>query len=210
MTGSSEMLLLLADGRWPGGGYAHSGALEAAVSVGAVHDTTSLHSFVEGRLHAGGPFEAWIATQACGGVDPIILNARYDARTPSPAQRKASMSLGRGLLRSSARIWPEIRVLTSCHQAVAIGVVARTAGVPPISAARIALHSLIMSPLTAAPKLFAIDTADALRIAVALAASVDAIAEVSVGSDAPPPRSSLFTEQLAQAHANWTTRLFAS
>jgi urease accessory protein len=210
MTGSSELLLLLADGRWPGGGYAHSGALEAAVSVGAVHDTTSLHDFVEGRLHTSGPFEAWTAAQACVGADPLILNARYDARTPSPAQRKASMSLGRGLLRSSARIWPEMRALTNCHQVVAIGLVARTAGVAPINAGRIALHSLIMSPLTAAPKLFAIDTADALRIAVSLAKAVDTIAEVSKDSEAPPPRSSLFTEQLAQAHANWTTRLFAS
>ena len=27
-----EVVLLLADGRWPGGGHAHSGGLEAAVA----------------------------------------------------------------------------------------------------------------------------------------------------------------------------------
>jgi urease accessory protein len=210
LNGSPEVLLLLADGRWPGGGYAHSGALEAAVAVGAVHDTTSLSAFVEGRLHAAGPFEAWIASQACAGVDPVILNSHYDARTPSPAQRKASISLGRGMLRSSAKVWPEIRARTNCHQAVAIGLVARTAGLEPNGAARIALHSLIMSPLTAAPKLFSIYTADALRIAVGLASTVDSICENLSMQTAPPPRSSFFAEQLAEEHANWTTRLFAS
>jgi urease accessory protein len=202
--------LLLADGRWPSGGYAHSGALEAAVAVGAVHDAASLHGFVEGRLIATGPFEAWIAAQACEGVDPVILNAHYDARTPSPAQRKASLSLGRSMLRSSAKVWPEIRARTNCHQAVAIGLVARTASLAPAAAARIALHSFIMTPLTAAPKLFAIDTADALRIAVGLASSLDSMCESINLQAAPPPRSSFFAEQLAEEHANWTTRLFAS
>jgi urease accessory protein len=210
LIGSTELLLLLADGRWPGGGYAHSGGLEAAVALGAVHDADSLRAFVEGRLHAAGPFEAWIAAQACAGVDPMILNARYDARTPSPAQRKASISLGRGMLRSSARVWPEIRVLTNCHQAVAIGLVARNADIAPTAAARIAVHSFIMSPLTAAPKLFAIDTADALRIAVALANALDSICENLSMQTAPPPRSSFFAEHLAEEHALWTTRLFAS
>lgn len=210
MGGSTELLLLLADGRWPGGGYAHSGTLEAAVATGAVHDASSLHDFVEGRLHAVGPFEAWTAAQACAGVDPIVLNARYDARTPSPAQRKASISLGRGMLRASSKVWPEIGTLMNCHYAVAIGIVARAVGLGPADAGRIALHSLIMSPLSAAPKLFAIDTTDALRIAVALADAVDAIATDSTDPTPPPPRSSLFTEQLAEEHANWTTRLFAS
>ncbi len=210
MTAAVEMMLLLADGRWPGGGYAHSGGLEAAVAGGSVHDVSTLQDYVEGRLFAGGPFEAWVAARACEGVDPVLLSAQYDARTPSPAQRKASASLGRGLLRSSARIWPELRAHTVSHQAVVMGVVARVGGLLPIDAARLALHSLLMCPLTAAPKLFAIDTADALRIAVLLAPDVDAIASSAVAAVAPPPRSSLFAELLAEEHANWTTRLFAS
>lgn len=207
---SSEILLLLADGRWPGGGYAHSGGLEPAVAEGAVHDASTLHSFVEGRLAANGPFEAWIAGHACAGTSPALLNARYDARTPSGAQRKASASLGRGLLRSSGRIWPELRAHTTGHQPVAVGLVARIGGLAPVDAARLALHALVMGPLSAAPKLFSIDTADALRIAVVLAPTIDRIALSADAAEAPPPRSTLFAEQLAEAHATWTTRLFAS
>ena len=210
MTSAVEVMLLLADGRWPGGGYAHSGGLEAAVAEGFVHDPNTLQEYVEGRLFAGGPFDAWIAAQACAGADASLLNTTYDARTPSPAQRKASMSLGRGLLRSSARIWPELRTHSISHQAVAVGAVAGTAGLTPLDAARLALHALVMGPLTAAPKLFAIDTADALRIAVLLAADIDAIASGALAETAPAPRSSLFVELLAEAHATWTTRLFAS
>jgi urease accessory protein len=210
MNAAVEVMLLLADGRWPGGGYAHSGGLEAAVANGSVHDPASLEQYVSGRLFAGGPFEAWVAARACDGVDPTALGEQYDARTPSPAQRKASKSLGRGLLRSSARIWPELKTLTVSHQAVAVGVVARAAGLAPLDAARLSVHAFVMSPLTAAPKLFAIDTADALRIAVALADSIDAIARDATCSVAPPPRSSFVAEFLAEEHSNWTTRLFAS
>ena len=39
---SRAALLLLADGRFPAGGHAHSGGVEAAVTHGAVHDTDSL------------------------------------------------------------------------------------------------------------------------------------------------------------------------
>ena len=210
MSSSTELLLLLADGRWPGGGYAHSGGLEPAVAEGAVHDASTLQSFVEGRTVANGPFEAWIAAQACAGASLPLLNARYEARTPSPAQRKASASLGRGLLRSSARIWPELRAHATAHQPVAVGIVARCVGLSPVDAARLALHALVMGPLSAAPKLFSIDTADALRIAVALAPAIDRIAQAADSPDAPAPRSTFFAEQLAEAHATWTTRLFAS
>ncbi|MDP9074601.1 MAG: urease accessory protein, partial [Actinomycetota bacterium] len=42
--------LLLADGRFPGGGHAHSGGLEAAVADGSVADLAGLEAFLIGRL----------------------------------------------------------------------------------------------------------------------------------------------------------------
>ena len=211
MTGAGELLLLLADGRWPGGGYAHSGGLEAAVSAGLVHDVASLDEFVTGRLHAAGPFEGWIAAQACVGADLSALSTRYDARTPAPALRRSSTMLGRGLVRSSARVWPGLRHGDNAeHFAIAVGVVARHAGLSGLDAARLAVHGLVMTTLSAAPKLFAIDTADALSIAVRLAPAIDAIATGSLSAEPPPARASLMHEQLAEDHAAWSTRLFAS
>lgn len=207
---SSELLLLLGDGRWPGGGYAHSGGLEAAVGSGLVHDAASLDAFVTGRLHTVGPLDAWTAARACAGVDPAELGALYDARTPSPAQRRASSMLGRGLLRSSARVWPGMPAASDQHQAVACGLVARHAGLDPLDAARLVLHALVMGSISAAPKLLAIDTSEALRIAVRLAVDVDELASAALGDTPPPARSGVMAELLAEEHAAWSTRLFAS
>ncbi|OUC94863.1 urease accessory protein UreF, partial [Streptosporangium minutum] len=48
---SRAALLVLADGRFPAGGHAHSGGAEAAVTAGRVHDVASLREFCRGRLH---------------------------------------------------------------------------------------------------------------------------------------------------------------
>lgn len=77
----SELVLLLADGRWPGGGYAHSGSLEAAVRAGLVHDAETLRLFVVGRLNTAGPFEAWLAGRSCDGESVDECNLRFEART---------------------------------------------------------------------------------------------------------------------------------
>ncbi|HMC80052.1 MAG TPA: urease accessory UreF family protein, partial [Acidimicrobiia bacterium] len=83
-------LLLLADGRFPGGGHAHSGGLEPAVADGAVEDLASLESFLAGRLLTTGEVDAWLAAAACAGADPLELDAEADARCPSAALRQAS------------------------------------------------------------------------------------------------------------------------
>lgn len=53
--------LLLADGRFPAGGHAHSAGVEAAVADGRVVDTGSLEEFVRGRLWTAGLTEAALA-----------------------------------------------------------------------------------------------------------------------------------------------------
>ncbi|MDP9388377.1 MAG: urease accessory protein UreF, partial [Actinomycetota bacterium] len=46
--------LLLADGRFPAGGHAHSAGVEAAVADGRVGDVASLAAFARGRLWTAG------------------------------------------------------------------------------------------------------------------------------------------------------------
>ncbi|MER6346477.1 hypothetical protein ABT232_18820, partial [Streptomyces sp. NPDC001532] len=48
---SRAALLVLADGRFPAGGHAHSGGAEAAVKAGRITSAASLQDFCRGRLH---------------------------------------------------------------------------------------------------------------------------------------------------------------
>lgn len=84
---STTALLLLADGRLPAGGHAHSGGVEAAVSAGRVHDLTTLGSFLRGRLATTGlvnaAFAAAAAHRSMVSGDLPMLDAALDgtART---------------------------------------------------------------------------------------------------------------------------------
>ncbi|MDF3148653.1 urease accessory protein UreF, partial [Streptomyces sp. T21Q-yed] len=51
---SRAALLVLADGRFPAGGHAHSGGAEAAVKAGRITGAASLEDFCRGRLHTTG------------------------------------------------------------------------------------------------------------------------------------------------------------
>ncbi|MYU17183.1 urease accessory protein UreF, partial [Streptomyces sp. SID8361] len=62
--GGVAALLILADGRFPAGGHAHSGGAEAAVAAGRIHDAASLEAFCRGRLHTAGLTAAGLAAAA--------------------------------------------------------------------------------------------------------------------------------------------------
>ncbi|MGW0375423.1 urease accessory protein UreF, partial [Streptomyces coeruleorubidus] len=55
---SRAALLVLADGRFPAGGHAHSGGAEAAVKAGRISGAASLADFCRGRLHTAGSVAA--------------------------------------------------------------------------------------------------------------------------------------------------------
>ncbi|MER7171965.1 urease accessory UreF family protein, partial [Streptomyces mesophilus] len=95
---SRAALLVLADGRFPAGGHAHSGGAEEAVKAGRITDAATLEAFCHGRLHTAGLVAAGLAAAAAHGMDPLDLDAAADARTPSAALRTAGRKLGRQLL----------------------------------------------------------------------------------------------------------------
>lgn len=214
-----ELLLLLADGRYPGGGYAHSAGLEAAVAEGAVHDAATLRSFVEGRLATTGLVEAWLAAGACaaslGGDDVALarLDAECEARIASPSLRAAGRALGRGLRRAAAVTWPSVAAARVQQQPLVLGVVCAAAGLAPVDAARLALHHALLQPLNAAPKVLSIDMADVMAVAASLAGLVDALvldALDRVSSSCPPVLSAPLVDERSLRHASWEVRLFAS
>ncbi|WP_217143653.1 urease accessory protein UreF [Streptomyces sp. AC627_RSS907] len=223
---SRAALLVLADGRFPAGGHAHSGGAEAAVRAGHVTDAASLEDFCRGRLHTSGAVTASLAAAAALGVDPGELDGAADARTPSPALRGAARRLGRQLMRAARATWPhpELDALArrspkGAHQPVVLGLAARAAGLGPLDAAYCSLHEGVSGPATAVVRLLGLDPFDATGVLARLAAEVDRVAQdavdagreaVTEGVDVLPARSAPLLETGAQAHAAWAVRLFAS
>lgn len=229
-------LLLLADGRLPAGGHAHSGGIEAAAALENVRDVASLEGFLLGRAATAGAVAAAFAAAACGaaanprfrtiGADGVTklreLDTELDARIPSAALRAASRKLGRQLLRAGHAMWPDhdldalsATLAPGLHQAVALGVVAAAAGLDEVCAAAAALHDAVASPATAAVRLLGLDPfavhAALARLAPRLDAMVvDAAAEAHTLPAEMPAWSAPQLDILAERHATWEVRLFAS
>ncbi len=221
-------LLMLADGRLPSGGHAHSGGVEAAVRDGRVRDLASLGTFLRGRLGTAGLVSAAFAAAAtwrCRDVTALAaLDVAMDARTPSPAVRRASRAQGRALLRAGRAMWrlpPSAEPAGSGgpgsveHHAVALGVVAAGAGLSPSAAAVAAAYGAVAGPATAAVRLLALDPYPVQGLLAALAADCDRTAAVAAGfADAAvddlPAASAPLLDISAESHATWEVRLFAS
>ncbi|WP_055563526.1 urease accessory protein UreF [Streptomyces atriruber] len=223
---SRAALLVLADGRFPAGGHAHSGGAEAAVKAGRITGAASLESFCRGRLHTSGLVAAALAAAAALGVAPGTLDAAADARTPSAALRHAARRLGRQMTRAARATWPhpELDALArqfpkGAHQPVVLGLAARAAGLGPEDAAYCSAYEGISGPATATVRLLSLDPFDATAVLARLAPDVDDVAlraaeaarrVVDEGVDALPAASAPLLEISAEAHAAWPVRLFAS
>ncbi|MEU9313923.1 urease accessory UreF family protein [Streptomyces sp. NPDC048256] len=223
---SHAALLVLADGRFPAGGHAHSGGVEAAVASRGVHDALSLEAFCRGRLHTAGLTAAGLAAAAATGYDLMALDEAADARTPVPALRQVARKLGRQMLRAARAAWPcpELdqiaqRLPQGAHQPVVLGVAARAAGLTPLDAAQCAAYESIGGPATAAVRLLSLNPFDATALLARLAGDLDDVAHAASeaaahlatdGIGVLPAASSPLLDITGEQHAAWSTRLFAS
>ncbi|WP_344596998.1 urease accessory protein UreF [Streptomyces violaceusniger] len=224
--GGVAALLVLADGRFPAGGHAHSGGAEAAVAAGRIHDAASLEAFCRGRLHTAGLTAAGLAAAAAAGLDPLALDDAADARTPSPALRGTARRLGRQLMRAARATWPspELDALAAArprgaHQPVVLGLTARAAALGPPDAAYAAGYEAVSGPATAAVRLLSLDPFDATAVLARLAPELDQVAAraadaarraLDEGPGALPAASAPLLDIAAEQHATWSVRLFAS
>jgi urease accessory protein len=222
-------LLLLADGRYPAGGHAHSAGLEAAVAAGRVADLGSLDAFLRGRLATAGLVSAAFAAAACeratrtasgdthgGQLDD--LGAGLDARMAGPASRLASRRQGRALARTGRATWPS-SVFDALphhpHHAVALGVVAAAAGLGAEQAALAAAYGAVTGPAAAAVRLLRPDPYAVQALLAGLADDCDAVAAAGAAhADRPvaglPAATGPLADIGAEIHASWEVRLFAS
>lgn len=231
-------LLLLGDGRFPAGGHAHSGGVEAAVADGRVTGGTSLDAFARGRLATTGLVDAALAAATVSHLDELLahepagapvvgerlglLDAEAHARLPSPPLREASRRLGRQLGRAAGRCWPAailtrlaIELPAGAHLPVATGAVAVAAGLSPTDAARLTVHHTITTPAQAAVRLLGLDPFEAAAVVARLAREAeDVVAEAVVAADGPlselPARTGPLVEIAAVAHRGWDVRMFAT
>ncbi|WP_405735802.1 urease accessory protein UreF [Streptomyces sp. NBC_01537] len=227
MTASRKAaLLVLADGRFPAGGHAHSGGAEAAVKAGRITGPGTLEAFCRGRLHTSGLVAAALAAAATAGVDPQALDEAADARTPSPALRATARKLGRQMLRAARAAWPspELEALAAAlpqgaHQPVVLGLTARAAGLTPADAAQVAAYESVTGPATAAVRLLSLDPFAVTAVLARLTADLDDVAAraavaaanaLEEGVDALPAASAPLLDIYAEQHAAWPVRLFAS
>jgi urease accessory protein len=220
---ATAALLLLADGRLPTGGHAHSGGIEAAVADGRVRDLTQLRAFCHGRLTTVGRADAAIAAAGASGRHPWAgLDAETAARTASPALRHASRAQGHGLLRAAARAWPHpaLAQAGAVHPdgplwPVALAAAGIAAGATDV--ALVAAHASVTGPAWAAVRLLGLDPVAVAALLADLGPAVDAEAHAAARwanpevtlADLPAPSAPLL-ELGAEDHARWETRLFAS
>ncbi|MEV4349609.1 urease accessory UreF family protein [Actinoplanes sp. NPDC049596] len=250
---SLATLLLLADGRLPSGGHAHSGGLEAQVSAGRVRDLDGLAGFLRGKLATSGLVAAAFAAAACHRLtaaappssrpappptsqptamptapptalptapptampDISDLDDGVDARTPSPALRRASRAQGRALLRAGRAMWAVPEVGREPHQPVALGVLAAAAGLGPLEAAVAAAHGTVTGSASAAVRLLGLDPYGVHGLLARLAPDCDRVAAEAAARagdpvDELPAAGAPLLDIGAELHATWEVRLFAS
>ncbi|WP_323747235.1 urease accessory protein UreF [Catenulispora pinisilvae] len=221
-------LLMLTDSRLPAGTHAHSGGLEAAVAAGRVAEAVDLHAFLLGRLTTTGPTGAAFsaaALEAASGPDDALLaelDAEYEARTPSPAQRRASRKLGRQLLRAVRAGWPGPALAAASvvhpdgpHQPIAFGAACAAAGVSPHDSALASALGAVTGPANAATRLLGIDPDTVTAVLAALEPHIqdtaDAALKAALGPVSEfPSFSALRLDISAEHHSTWEVRLFAS
>lgn len=224
-------LLLLADGRFPSGGHAHSGGIEAAVADGRVQEPDDLHAFLVGRLHSAGTTAGALAAAGCGLAGSeraahagawCALDAEADARITAPALRATSRRQGRQLLRAGRAAWPGdvldglvAAVPAGAHHPVALGAVASAGAVAPEEAALAAVYDSVCGPAMAAVRLLGLDPFRVHSLLADLAPAMEAAA-AEAGRRSTGPLSQLpavaapLLDLSAEVHAGSEVRLFAS
>jgi urease accessory protein len=211
--------MLLADSRFPAGGYAHSLGLEEAVAGGL--RAGEVPAFAAARLRLVAEAEARVAVAARRGHEPLDqLDREWAARCPSPVLRAASRRLGAQLLRSAAVVFddPGIdayrRRSASTPRPVALGVVGAAAGLDDEAVARLSLYDDAATVTSAALKLLPLDPAVATRWLAELAPAIAAAARRTAADRRPvaeqPPPAAPALELAAAVHVERRERLFAS
>lgn len=226
---SAGAAALLADGRFPAGGHAHSSGYEPASAAFGIDTARQVEQFVAGRLTTTGRTEIALLAAIhhrleldADAVDWRVVDTEIDVRIASPALRETSRTLGRQWLRAGRRIWPSTSlealaaaVENNPHQVAVSAAMFHAAQVPAPDAAAIHLHHLIASVTTAAVRLHGLDPYEMQRVEVTLLPLAERlVGEALTTRDLPyaqlPAATGPLNDFFAEDHARWDHRLFQS
>lgn len=119
-------------------------------------------------------------------------------------------------------MWPDRRLddlaaalPAGAHHAVVLGAVAAVAGLDESAAAAAAMHDAVAGPATAAVRLLGLDPFAVQATLAGLGPCLDALVSKAAAQAYMPPAdlpawSAPQLDILAERHANWEVRLFAS
>ena len=224
-------LLLLADSRFPAGGHAHSGGVEAVVDRGLLRDAGDLGVFLDGRVAGAGTVVAAVAAAGCllaeraEPADWARWDAAVSARTPSAALREASRVQGSALLRTARRVWQAAALEALArhgrpHHPLVLGAAVAAAGDGAGAAAALAVHHLLGGACSAAVRLLGLDPIEVAAVQAQAARRAEPATQAAITAavravehDYPrglPSTGTPLPEVLAQLHARSEVTLFAS
>lgn len=218
---------VLADGRFPSGGHAHSAGFEAATSLADLTEPAVFDAFMRGRLATTGSTEAHLLAAvsqrlAADAVDWVEADAEIGARIVSPALRSVSRALGRQWVRAARGVWPGPAIDAAAashpdgpHQLAAVAATFHSAELDLHSAVTLHLHHLVATVTTAAVRLHGLDPYEAQRRQLATTPLRAEIVQSAVANAATPwadlpAWSGPLTEICAEVHATTDGRLFQS
>ncbi|ERB50509.1 urease accessory protein [Rhodococcus sp. P27] len=223
-TASAEIAsMLLADGRLPTGGHAHSSGLEPALAGGLLQ--SQVPDFIRGRLETVGLVEAaatvvtrrW-AVSAGGAGELEDISRELLARTPSAPLREASIQLGRGLARLASRLWPQhpaVQMLMALPghplRPLALGVFTAISGMDDLQAARSCLYDDAQTVASAALKLLPVDPAEPVEWLLRAAPTIETVAAAAVAVEGVtdiPATTGPLVEQWSLEHHARSRRIF--
>lgn len=195
------MMLTLADSRLPVGGHVHSGGVEQAIADGFVRGVDDLAAYLHRRVTTTGLVAASIAAAvADGALDVTPAQAETDARTPSAAARKASLTQGRGMLRLAKKMWPQqdwSPHTPTTHLPVISGAVGRASGLSGFHTALVLVYTTMSGSATAGQRLLALDPADVALMIADLGAECEHVAAAAAVelADLSDPVLDVFAER---------------
>jgi urease accessory protein len=166
------LLLQLADGAFPNGGFAHSSGLEATMVLGGLlPGDDPLAYFLDASLRQLGraalPF-----VRACAR-DPkrlSALDAHFDAMLPMLATNRSSRTQGRALASAAFRVWSDLEPIavyarqSPAHHAPVFGAVFGSLGVSVEETSAAYLHGATRSILSAGVRLGLVGPMEAQRL----------------------------------------------